>query len=134
MVQTLQINIDNHRYQLVSSMADGLYLVEINSQRRLIILLSVLLLLLTGYLLLSFTDFHFNSWDTDSDEVYQPVSAEPAARMVREKHINPDTRIPADSYQHAVYLYYDRYNVLETFLPAQSEEQEEPPSEYLSKF
>ena len=125
MAQTLQINIDNHRYhyQLVSSMTDGLYLVKINSQRRLMILLSVLLFLLAGYLLLSFTHFHFNSRDTDSAEVYQPVSAEPAAPVVREKHINPDTRIPADSYQHAVYLYYDRYNVLETFLPVRSEAQ-----------
>ncbi len=133
MAQTLQINIDNHRYQLVSSMADGLYLVEINSQRRLMILLSILLFLLAGYLLLSLTDFNFNSWDTDSTEVYQPVSAEPGARMVLEKHINFDTEIPSDTYQHAVYLYYDRFNVLETFLPAQSEEQE-PHSEYLSKF
>ena len=133
MAQTLQINIDNHRYQLVSSIADGLYLVEINTQRRLIILLSVLLLLLAGYLLLSFSDFHYNSWDTDSNEVYQPVPVERDASMVREKHINYDTQIPIDSYQHAVYLYYDRFNVLETFLPAQSEEQE-PHLEFLSKF
>ncbi len=122
MAQTLQINIDNHRYQLVSSMADGLYLVEINSQRRLIILLSVLVFLLAGYLLLSLTDFNFNSLGTDSTEVYQPVPTEPVARMIREKHINIDTEIPTDSYQHTVYLYYERFNVLETFLPAQSEE------------
>ncbi len=135
MAQTLQINIDNHRYQLVNSIADGVYLVEINSQRRLMILLSVLLFLLSGYLLLSLTDFKFNPQGIGIDftEVYRTLSAEPQAPVVREKHIILDTEISTDSYQHSVYLYYDRFNVLETFLPAQSDEQQLH-SEHLSKF
>ena len=135
MAQTLQINIDNHRYQLVNSIADGVYLVEINSQRRLMILLSVLLFLLSGYLLLSLTDFKFNPQGIGIDftEVYRTFSAETQAPVVREKHIILDTEISTDSYQHSVYLYYDRFNVLETFLPAQSDEQQLH-SEHLSKF
>ncbi len=120
MAQTLQIN--NHRYQLVSSMADGLYLIEINTHRRLIILAFVLLLLLAGYFLLSLTDFNFNTPWNIITAVNTPAYEEPSAAMVHEKHISLDTEIPADSNQHAVYLYYDQFDLMETFLPARSEE------------
>ena len=106
MAHVLQLDINNHRYQLVNSAADGVYLIEINSQRRLLFLLSILLLLLGGYLYQLFTAPEYS--DTHTARVQQ---------VILEKHLGIDLSVPVETHQHPVYLYYDKFDLVKTFLP-----------------
>ncbi len=142
MAHALQITIDNHRYQLVNSIADGIYLVEINSRRRLKILLGILLLLLAGYWYQFFSASRFNINDyfttptatkQSVSDVVVSVSLNNAQAFIQEKQLVIDDSIAIESYQHFVYLYYDNIDVLETFLPADTYNQRNS-LERLSKY